>query len=273
MDVDGAKFLAWKAIRDIFDGSAEAGPGISLALWWSCEAAAAAAPSRFTPSAAMVSPPNTTSISTTCAPRGCRWCSVIRNSCWRKPDGACYAGEAVPCPIAARFRSTSTWATRPAPSAARSREFFASNVTEEQRARFHYSWEGYVPEVHQAACRRTRCCSPACPRNCLAAASAPMPGSRPWASSSARDTRRLSPTSRQMVAMMIHKFGSDELKREVLSKDHRWPGDLQPRLFGAGIADRTSSRPSARLRRKPTAPGGSTAPRCSPAARTCRATC
>src|SRR6202035_763725 len=36
---DGGKLLVWKAIRDIADGSREAGATISLAAWWSCDAA------------------------------------------------------------------------------------------------------------------------------------------------------------------------------------------------------------------------------------------
>jgi alkylation response protein AidB-like acyl-CoA dehydrogenase len=39
-EVDGGKFLVWKAVRDIADGSSEAGAAISLALWWNANAMA-----------------------------------------------------------------------------------------------------------------------------------------------------------------------------------------------------------------------------------------
>ena len=38
-DVDGGKYLTWKAIRDIADGKHEAGAEISLAAWWNIETA------------------------------------------------------------------------------------------------------------------------------------------------------------------------------------------------------------------------------------------
>ena len=52
-DIDGARFLVWKAIRDIADNAPEAGAAISAALWWSSDAAGAPSRRRCTPSAAM----------------------------------------------------------------------------------------------------------------------------------------------------------------------------------------------------------------------------
>ncbi|MES2488225.1 MAG: acyl-CoA dehydrogenase family protein, partial [Pseudomonadota bacterium] len=41
-EVDGGKFLVWKAIRHIADGAPEAGAAVSIAAWWNSEAASRA---------------------------------------------------------------------------------------------------------------------------------------------------------------------------------------------------------------------------------------
>ena len=38
-EVDGGKFLVWRAIRNIADGAPEAGAAVSIAAWWNAEAA------------------------------------------------------------------------------------------------------------------------------------------------------------------------------------------------------------------------------------------
>ena len=70
-----------------------------------------------------------------------------------------------------------------------------------------------------------------------------------------------------MVGTIIQRFGSDELKREVLAKVARRRGALQPRLLRA--ERRVGCVRGARPARRATAmAGASTDRRCSPAART-----
>jgi 3-oxochol-4-en-24-oyl-CoA dehydrogenase len=95
--------------------------------------------------------------------------------------------------------------------------FFASQVTDEERAKFHYSWEGFVPSVHKK----------------LANAGLLFPGLpgdlrgkklSHYAQMAAMDAyenqgyNNPAANVTQMVSLIIHRFGSEELKADVLPK-------------------------------------------------------
>ena len=94
--------------------------------------------------------------------------------------------------------------------------FMQANVTPEMQEKFHYSWEGFVPELHKKMAEAG-----------LLFLSSPELGGRgvgPYARSAARKTLEKYGYSNpaagvaEMVGLMIARAGSDELKTEVLSK-------------------------------------------------------
>ncbi len=95
--------------------------------------------------------------------------------------------------------------------------FFEANLTPELRARAHYSFDGHVPEFHKKLAE-ARLTMPGWPeefggRN--ASAYATNLAYRSWEKYN-WSTHAVGTTS--MVGYMIRKFGSDELKEEVLTR-------------------------------------------------------
>ena len=97
------------------------------------------------------------------------------------------------------------------------RDFFAKNVTAEQRETFHYSWEGHNPQIHKQLVEAN-----------LAYLGLPKDvggrGLGAYAITAAREAFHhegwTNPVAgvAQMVSLIMYRFGSDELKRDVLSK-------------------------------------------------------
>ncbi|MDE2042741.1 MAG: acyl-CoA dehydrogenase family protein, partial [Alphaproteobacteria bacterium] len=94
--------------------------------------------------------------------------------------------------------------------------FMAANVTPGMRARFHYSWEGWVPELHKKLAQAG-----------LLFLSSPELGGRgvgPYAKSAARGAFERHGYNNpgagvaEMVGLIIAKTGTQELKDEVLSR-------------------------------------------------------
>ncbi|WP_298685804.1 acyl-CoA dehydrogenase [uncultured Sphingomonas sp.] len=213
--VDGGRLLVWKAIRDAADGQPEAGAGASLALWWNATHGARAV----------------TQALHTFGGYGLTteydiYLYNLRAKAWPLVLGdpqrllaeagrRLYAGETATRLDVGAMPIDFELGEAAAAVHAEIDAFFAANVTPEMRETFHYSWEGYHPEVHRK----------------LAEAKLLFPGLPPelsgreisgYASIAAHhameDNGYLTPAAgvASMVALMIHKFGSDELKREVL---------------------------------------------------------
>lgn len=216
-EADGGKLLIWKTIRDIADGNAQAGAFVSLAAWWNALAASrCVAQALHTFGGYGLTTEYDIHLFNL---RAKAWPLV-----WGDPAGLLdeagrrfYAGETVAlpdagdCPINFDLGEDADEMTREIDA------FFASQVTEEEKANFHYSWEGFVPTVHKK----------------LADAGLLFPGLpgdlrgkklSHYAQMAAMDAYENNNYSNpaanvtQMVALIIHRFGSDELKADVLPK-------------------------------------------------------
>jgi alkylation response protein AidB-like acyl-CoA dehydrogenase len=96
-------------------------------------------------------------------------------------------------------------------------EFFAKNVTPQMRAKFHYSWEGYNPEINRKLAQA---------KLLFLAWSKEMGGRgiapyARWAAMEAFEEQGYNNPAHnvcQMVGLIIQRFGSEELKRDVLTK-------------------------------------------------------
>ena len=212
---DGARYLVWKALRDIADGSDEAGATVSLALWWAADAAART---------------GTQALHTfggygltteydihLCNLRAKDWPLVLGDPqrLLAEAGRRLYAGERVALPDVGEVPIDFNLGGEAAAIVSEIDALFAAHVTPEMRAQFHYSWEGYVPAVHKM----------------LAANGVAFPGLSAeltgrqiggYARNAVREALDrqgyLTPAAgvAGMVALMIAKFGSDEIKRDVL---------------------------------------------------------
>ncbi|HEY0960363.1 MAG TPA: acyl-CoA dehydrogenase [Novosphingobium sp.] len=216
-EVDGSRFLVWKAIRDIADGSEEAGATISLALWWSSDAAGKAVAQALHTFGGYGL---TTEYDIFLFNLRAKSLPLVLGD----PQGMLeeggrrlYAGEAAALPEPGDMPIDFD----PGPEARAIVEeintFFSEKVTAEMRAKFHYSWEGYVPEVHKGLAE-AKLLFPGLPAEL---SGRDIPAYAKVAAMDAfedQDYKNPAASVAGMVAMIIHRFGSDELKRDVLPK-------------------------------------------------------
>ncbi len=216
-DIDGGKFLIWKALRNIADGDKDAAATISLAAWWNADAAARTC---------------TQSLHTfggygltteydihLYALRSKAWPLVMGD-----PQGMLgeagrrlYAGAQAALPDVGYVPIEFDMGEEARGVQQEIRDFFAKNISDEQRADFHYSWEGHNPEIHKALVKAN-----------LAYLGLPKDvggrGLSPYAITAAREAFHhegwTNPVAgvAQMVSLIMYRFGTDELKRDVLSR-------------------------------------------------------
>ncbi|HSW12007.1 MAG TPA: acyl-CoA dehydrogenase [Solimonas sp.] len=216
-EVDGGKLLVWKAIRNLADGSVHAGAAVSLAAWWNSEAAGrAVAQALHTFGGYGLTTEYDIFLYNL---RAKAWPLVLGDP-QRLLDEAgrrLYAGEkaALPdagdCPIDFDLGDDARAIT------AEINAFFEKHVTPEMREKFHYSWEGYNPEIHRKLAE-ANLLFPGLPKE--------MGGRQlsPYAKIAAMDAfehqgyNTPAANVAQMVALIMFRFGTDELKREALAK-------------------------------------------------------
>ncbi len=216
-EADGGKLLVWKAIRDIANGSKEASASVSVAAWWNAiTAARCVAQALHTFGGYGLTTEYDIHLFNL---RAKAWPLMLGDPARLLEEAGrrLYAGESAPlpdagdCPIEFDLGEDAAEMTREIDA------FFAANVTDEERAKFHYSWEGFVPSVHKK----------------LAGAGLLFPGLpgdlrgkklSHYAQMAAMDAyehhgyNNPAANVTQMVALIIHRFGSDELKADVLPK-------------------------------------------------------
>jgi 3-oxochol-4-en-24-oyl-CoA dehydrogenase len=216
-EADGGKLLVWKAIRDIADDGNEAAATVSIAAWWNAIAAArCVAQALHTFGGYGLTTEYDIHLFNL---RAKAWPLMLGDPALLLEEAGrrLYAGEtaslpdAGDCPIEFDLGEDAAEMTREIDA------FFAAQVTDEERSQFHYSWEGFVPSVHKK----------------LAEAGLLFPGLpgdlrgkklSHYAQMAAMDAyehhgyNNPAANVTQMVALIIHRFGSDELKADVLPK-------------------------------------------------------
>jgi alkylation response protein AidB-like acyl-CoA dehydrogenase len=222
-DVEGGIFLTWKAVRDIADGAASAGAAVSVAHWWAskaCGEAVAQALHTFGGYGL------TTEYDI--------YLYNLRAKAWPlvqgDPEAALaeagerlYGDVKVALPDVGDVAIDFDLGDDARAIADEIHKLFADHVTPEMREKFHYSWEGYNPELNRKLAEA----------NLLYLGLPTDVGGRglsPYAKVAAMDAFEIEGYSTpaagvsQMVALIIHRFGSDELKAEVLPQIMR--GDV-----------------------------------------------
>jgi 3-oxochol-4-en-24-oyl-CoA dehydrogenase len=214
-DVDGGKLLVWKAIRDIADGNNEAATAVSLAAWWNADAAArAVAQALHTFGGYGLTTEYDVHLFNL---RAKAWPLVFGDPqrLLEEAGRRRYAGEAASLPNAGEMPVNFDLGEDAAAISAEIAAFFAKHVTPEMRAKFHYSWEGYNPELNRKLAAE----------NLLYLGLPKDVGGRglsPYAKIAAMDAFEIegynNPAANvsQMVSLIIQRFGTDELKKDVL---------------------------------------------------------
>ncbi len=216
-EIDSSRFLAWKAMRSIADGEAEAGAQISLAAWY-----AAGTAGRTVRHAVQTFG----GIGLTLEHdihlfnlRAKAWPLIAGDpEDWLAEGGRrLYAGEMASLPPVGEVPIEFDLGEDAHAIKQEIREFFAKNVTDEQREKFHFSWEGHNPDIHKQLVAAN-----------LAYLQMPKDvggrGLSPYAVTAARDAfeeegwNNPVASVAQMVALIMHRFGTEELKRDVLAK-------------------------------------------------------
>jgi 3-oxochol-4-en-24-oyl-CoA dehydrogenase len=216
-EVDSGKLLVWKAIRDIADEVQEAGATISLAAWWNCDAAGkAVAQALHTFGGYGLTTEYDIHLYNL---RAKSWPLVLGDPqrLLEEAGRRLYAGERAVLPDAGNVPIDFDLGDEARAIVVEINEFFTRNVTPQMRAKFHYSWEGYNPQLNQK----------------LAAAKLLFlgwtremggRGISPYARLAAMEALEEqgynNPASNvaSMVGAILHRFGSEEVKRDVLSK-------------------------------------------------------
>ncbi|WP_425996271.1 acyl-CoA dehydrogenase family protein [Caulobacter sp. DWR1-3-2b1] len=214
-DVDGGKFLVWKAIRDIADGAPDAAAAVSIAAWWNADAAArAVAQALHTFGGYGLTTEYDIFLFNL---RAKAWPLVLGDP-QRLLDEAgrrLYAGETAALPEAGESPINFDLGEDARVIAEEINAFFEKHVTPEMRETFHYSWEGYNPELNKKLAEA----------NLLYLGLPKDVGGRGLsayakiAAMDALETQGYSTPAAgvsQMVALIIQRFGTDELKRDVL---------------------------------------------------------
>ena len=218
-EVDGGKFLVWKAIRHIADGAPEAGAAVSIAAWWNSEAASrAVAQALHTFGGYGLSTEYDIFLFNL---RAKAWPLVMGDPqrLLQEAGRRLYGGEhavlvlpdAGECPVDFDLGDDARSIT------VEINAFFEKHVTPDMREKFHYSWEGYNPEIHRKLAEADLL-FPGLPKDMGGR------GLKTYAKIAAMDAfehqgyNTPAANVAQMVSLIIYRFGTDELKKEVLSK-------------------------------------------------------
>lgn len=213
--IDGGKFLVWKAIRDIADGAKEAGATISLAAWWNADAAArTVAQALHTFGGYGLTTEYDIFLFNL---RAKAWPLVLGDPqrLIEEAGRRLYAGEGAALPDVGDVPIDFDLGEDARIITEEINAFFAANVTPEMRDTFHYSWEGYNPELNRKLAAQ----------NLLFLGLPKDVGGRglsayeKTAAMDAFETQGYNnPAANvtQMVSLIIHRFGSEELKEAVL---------------------------------------------------------
>ncbi len=214
-EVDGSKFLILKAIRDIADGTDDAATAVSLAAWWSAQTAArTVAQALHTFGGYGLTTEYDIHLFNL---RAKAWPLVLGDPqrLLEEAGRRYYAGETVALPDAGMTSINFDLGEDARDLVSEIDAFFAANVTPDMREKFHYSWEGYNPELNKKLAAA----------NLLYLGLPKDVGGRglsAYARTAAMDAFEKQGYNNpaagvtQMVSLIINRFGSDELKSELL---------------------------------------------------------
>lgn len=216
-DTDGAKYFLWKTIRDIADQAPTAGAQISLALWWAADVSNRSVSQSIQTFGGYGL---TTDFDIHfCVLRAKAWPLTFGDPARLLAEGGrrLYAHQRCGLSDVGAVAIDFDRGEEAHALAREMTEFFEKNLTPELRAKAHFTWEGFDAGIHRKLAD-AGLLFPDWPRE-LGGREASI-----YAATSAREVyedfewSNVAPGVARMVGSIIHRFGSDELKREVLPK-------------------------------------------------------
>jgi alkylation response protein AidB-like acyl-CoA dehydrogenase len=216
-EVDGGKLLVSKAIRDAADGAPEAGAEISLAYWWNVQAAGRAVSQALQTFGGYGL---TTDYDIHLYNLRARAWPLVAGDPQRALAEAgrrLYGGEAAALPDVGQVSIDFDLGEEAHAFAREVDDFFQRTLTPELKAKAHYSWDGHDPGVHKKLAE-AGLLFPAWPPEFGGRAAPPYAVNAAMAVWEDHGWTGHAAGVTQMVGAIIRRFGSDELKAEVLSK-------------------------------------------------------
>ena len=216
-DIDGGKYFIWKAIHDIAHGESDAAAQISLATWWSARTAGMAVLHALHVFGGYGL---TTEYDIHLYNlRAKDWSLILGDPDRLLEEGGrrLYAGETTALPDVGEVSIEFDLGEQAHQMAAELDEFFTKTLTPELKAKAHYSFDGFDAGVHKKLAE-AKLLFPDWPVEWGGRAAPPYSMSalshiwekHGWSHHAVGTT--------SMVGTMIRRFGSEELKRDVLSK-------------------------------------------------------
>ena len=215
--VEGGKFLLWKAIRDIADGTATAAAEVPLALWWNATTAGKVVAQALQTFGGYGL---TTEYDIHLYNLRARALPLVYGDpALLLAEGArrLYAGSTAALPDAGAVSIDFDLGDEARALADEVRAFFDRILTPELRAKAHYSFAGHDPYLHRKLAE-ARLLFPAWPEEVGGRAASPYANSAAMAVWEENGWTSHAAGTTQMVGTIIRRFGSDELKAEVLSR-------------------------------------------------------
>lgn len=216
-DVDGGRLLIWKALQDIADGVEGAGATVSLAAWWNIDVAArAVAHALHTFGGYGLTLDYDIHLYNL---RAKAWPLVFGDprALLAEAGRRLYAGEAAALPDVGELHIDFDIGDEARRLIAEIDRFFEQNMTEELRRKAHFSWDGHDPGFHKQLASAGLLFLDWPKEKGGRGASIYAQGAainaferHGWSNPAAQVT--------SMVGRMIERFGSDELKREVIPR-------------------------------------------------------
>jgi 3-oxochol-4-en-24-oyl-CoA dehydrogenase len=216
-DVDGGKFLTWRAIRDIADDRPQSGAEISLAAWWSIDTAGrAVAQALHTYGGYGLTTEYDIHLYNL---RAKAWPLVFGDPSrvLEEAGRRLYANESTALPDVGAVTIDFDLGEEAQALASEVHAFFEKTLTPELRAKAHYSFDGHDAGVHKKLAE-AGLLFPSWPKEWGGRAAPPYAMNalhQAW-EEVGWSSHAISTTG--LVGAMIRLFGSDELKKEVLTK-------------------------------------------------------
>jgi alkylation response protein AidB-like acyl-CoA dehydrogenase len=216
-EVDGGKYLTWRTIRDIADNGAHAGAEISLTAWWNADTASrAVAQALHTFGGYGLTTDYDIHLYNL---RAKAWPLVFGDPARLLEEAGrrLYAGESAVLPEAGDVTIDFDIGEEAHALANEVDAFFKENLTAALRAKAHYSWDGHDQGIHRKLAQ-ARLLFLGWPKE-FGGREAPA-----YARHAAYDVWQqhgwtTAPMSvAGMVGTIMQRFGSDELRRDVLAK-------------------------------------------------------
>jgi 3-oxochol-4-en-24-oyl-CoA dehydrogenase len=216
-ETDGGKFLVWRAIRDIADGVTCAEAEVSLALWWNARTAGRAVAQGLHTFGGY-------GLTTDCDVHLYNLRAKALPLILGDPEllleeagRRLYGGETAILPEAGHVSVEFDFGADARALAAEVDAFFEANLTPELRARAHYSFDGHVPALHKKTAE-ARLAMPDWPEDVGGRNASPYATNAAYAVWENHGWTTHAVIVTNLVGHLIRKFGSEELKADVLTR-------------------------------------------------------